>query len=51
MFGDKIKQYRSQQGLTQKQLAESLGITSQTVSNWESGRSQPSKLVQSLLNI
>jgi DNA-binding transcriptional regulator YiaG len=28
-------------GLTQKQVADALGITVQTVSNWEVGRAEP----------
>ncbi|MBQ5326624.1 MAG: helix-turn-helix transcriptional regulator [Oscillospiraceae bacterium] len=37
-----IKAYRKQISLTQQQLADRLGVTHQTVSNWESGRSMPS---------
>lgn len=36
-----IKKKRIQQGMTQDQLAEPLFVTRQTVSNWETGRSQP----------
>ena len=32
---------RVQQFMTQKQLAEALGVTEATVSNWEAGRSVP----------
>lgn len=37
-----IKTYRKQNNITQQQLADCLGVTHQTVSNWESGRSMPS---------
>lgn len=36
-----IKNYRKSQNLTQRQLAEELSVTHQTVSSWESGRSMP----------
>ena len=36
-----IKAYRKQNNLTQQQMADRLGVTHQTVSNWESGRSLP----------
>ena len=37
----KIKSFREEQGLTQKQFAELLGVTHQTVSKWESRRGYP----------
>lgn len=33
-----IKYYRKKAGITQKQLAELVGVTSTAVSNWESGQ-------------
>lgn len=36
-----IKLYRLQNNLTQRQLADRIGVTHQTISNWESGRSMP----------
>ena len=34
-LGKRIAQYRKEQGLTQENLAERLGISSQAVSKWE----------------
>ena len=39
--GDRIKDLRQKKGMTQAELAESMGFTSQTVSNWESGAREP----------
>ncbi len=40
-IGDKIKEYRSKNNMTQEQLASCLNITFQTVSKWETGVSSP----------
>ena len=37
-----IKRLREERGLTQRALAESLGVTDKAVSKWESGVSDPS---------
>ena len=39
-IGDKIKALRKQRGITQEQLAESIGISFQAVSKWENGVSR-----------
>ena len=36
-----IKKSRNESGLTQEQAAESLGVSRQTISNWENGKSYP----------
>jgi len=36
-----LMRLRVQRFMTQKQLAEALGVTEATVSNWEAGRSVP----------
>lgn len=36
-----IKRLREERGLTQRALAESLGVTDKAVSKWESGRGLP----------
>jgi len=48
-----IKVGRAKQGFNQKQLAEIMGVTVQTVSNWEQSRAYPSvhQLVKLSLNL
>lgn len=40
-FSNNLKQFRKQKQLSQEQLAEQLGITTQAVSKWECGLSYP----------
>lgn len=40
-FGSTLKELRKKRGLTQEQLAEYLGISSQAVSKWENNISYP----------
>lgn len=40
-IGSRIKQIRQEQNITQEQLADSLGITSKAVSQWECDRTAP----------
>lgn len=40
-FGTTLKELRKKRGLTQEQLAEYLGISSQAVSKWENNISYP----------
>ncbi len=40
-IGKRIRQYREARQLTQKQLAEQLGISNTRVSNWEQGLNRP----------
>ena len=40
-IGNKIKNARTTVGLTQEQTAESLGVSRQTISNWENGKTYP----------
>ena len=37
-FGDKLKQYRLKEGLSQEQLAEKTGVSRQTITKWETKR-------------
>lgn len=34
-FGDKLKQYRLKEGLSQEQLAEKIGVSRQAITKWE----------------
>lgn len=40
-IGQKLKDKRTQAGLTQEAVAEKIGVSRQTVSNWENNRSYP----------
>ena len=40
-FGENLQKLRKEQGISQEQLAEKLGVTRQSVSKWESGGSYP----------
>lgn len=41
MNGEQLAKAREKAGFTQKQLGDLLGVTDQTVSNWEAHRSYP----------
>lgn len=41
-LGEAIKTHRMERGMTQEFVAESLGVSRQAVSKWESGMSDPS---------
>lgn len=40
-IGENVKKIRVDAGLTQKELGERLGITSQSIAQWETGRREP----------
>ena len=40
-IGQKLKDKRTAMGLSQEQLAELLGVTRQTIANWEKGKTYP----------
>ena len=42
MLNERIKQLRIGRGLSQVDLAEKLGVSKQSVSNWENDNIQPS---------
>lgn len=49
MLNERIKQLRTERGLSQVDLAEKLGVSKQSVSNWENDNIQPS--IEMLLKI
>ena len=40
-IGNRIRKYREELGISQKQLAEQLGVSNGRVSNWEQGINRP----------
>lgn len=50
-YSDVIMRLRTKAGLTQRQIAEALGITVQTVSNWENGVRTPKLTPKETLNL
>lgn len=40
-FGDKLKQIRTQRGLSQEQLAEKIGVSRQAITKWETKKGLP----------
>lgn len=40
-FGHKVYELRKENNMSQEKLAECIGVTRQTVSNWETGEAQP----------
>lgn len=52
MGTDRIKQLRKQKGLTQKEMAEAVGVGVSTVAMWESGKRTPNfKLLNDLSDL
>ena len=42
MLNEQIKKLRTAQGISQVELAKKLGVTKQSISNWENNNIQPS---------
>jgi transcriptional regulator with XRE-family HTH domain len=40
-IGDHVRQARQKRGLLQREVAELIGVTKETVANWEKGHTQP----------
>ena len=41
MFADRLKEIRTEKGITQVQLAETMGVSKGTVAMWETGKRKP----------
>ena len=54
-LGDKILELRKKNGFSQEDLGEKIGVTRQTISNWELGETAPNpeqlKLLSKYLNV
>jgi transcriptional regulator with XRE-family HTH domain len=48
-LSDRIVSLRKQRNLSQRDIAQALGITDQTVSNWEQGRSEPRLTIRQVI--
>lgn len=46
-----IRDYRKRMGLTQKQIADMLGVTAPTVTQWESGERKPNIIMLKKLSV
>ena len=42
-IGQKLKDKRASLGLSQEDLAEKIGVTRQTIANWEKGKTYPDR--------
>ena len=40
-IGERIRKYRIENGLSQKEIAEQVGVRTDSVTNWELGRNEP----------
>jgi putative transcriptional regulator len=48
-FGQLIREFRQEMGLTQEQFASFLGVVYPTINRWENGRAQPSPMALKLI--
>ena len=42
MFAKRLKEFRVENGLSQRELADKLGVSKQNISDWEHGKSETS---------
>lgn len=42
IFSERLKRLRKEKKLTQKELAEQIGISQKSYSHWETGKNEPS---------
>ena len=48
-FRRQVQEWRQRCGQSQPAAAKTLGVTVDTLQNWEQGRNEPSRLLQNLL--
>ncbi len=41
IIGSRIKRVRDKRGITQKELADKIGVKAAVISNWETGKNRP----------
>lgn len=46
----RVKEIRAKLGMTQTEFANELGVSRQSISNWERDNFKPTKVVQKLIN-
>lgn len=46
MFSDQVKYVRNQMNLSQKKLANLLGVSFATINRWENSKNEPSQLAK-----
>ena len=46
MFADQVKYVRNQMNLSQKKLADLLGVSFATINRWENAKNDPSQLAK-----
>lgn len=49
IFSERLKTLRKEKKLTQKELAEQIGISQKSYSHWETGKNEPS--FENLINL
>ena len=49
-FAENIRKLRRENGFTQEQLAEKIGVSNKTISKWENGKCMPDYSVVEILH-
>ena len=49
MFANQVKNVRTQLEMSQKKLANALGVSFATINRWENSRNEPSQLAKNLM--
>ena len=51
VIGEQIKKYRVERNITQEQLGELIGVTTQAVSRWERGGTPDAEILPSIAEV